>query len=701
MSKMSEMSYRAFAGIVGVSHQYIEQKLLGNGTNPALHYIGRLKELNISESKILAWVEFFQGRIKTPDTSDFSDKEKAKESRNRIWDETSFNTSFSSEQMLQLNKMKATKRKKILAIIQIVREAQEKGVSCAGATNKKLQDILKNAKQKYGYELSIIQYKKVVKKIQEKGIQSYLDDWDKKGNGNLGKTIVNKTDLDVYVAHFIRDNYIASNQAYRITIGQAIKHGRFNPEEQAFPSEKTFINQAQKIYGKEYINAERLGKDYWKRNDAPYITRDISNLRPMQVLVGDCMTCDTWVRIPNAKIQKIGEKEKFQPDFVAVRPFLTAWIDFKTGRFVGYEFHIEDENTGHILSTLKMAVSRFGKPEMIYVDNGKTYANRELERILPTLGIKKKHATKYNAQAKFIERIFGIFHQELDKNSGTYAGTTKLRVPESTEKKLKDLSKNINIEAVPTFEEYVENSIKFIEEIYAKRVFENGMRAQQSPLSLWNKEYDGLKMEFASEDALSLMLARSSEPFTVQRHQINDRKNDISYNAERLVNGTKVYLRRDPKDLTKAFAYGLDDNYLATLTANPIVAGIYENDEEIAVFETAMKTKRGHEKTFIREKAKELKSVVKTHGLTPEESAESQQLYGKYRSAQLKLNHKEKELQKTIQISQYDRDIAEAKRQEEFGKTEIPVLRPLRQAQRPVEWSWDNEEEENEQLKYA
>ena len=690
------MSNREFAKLLGLCRMAVN-RLIEQGTNPSDRYRAVLEQRGLSDIEIARWKIFFAEKInaKFPQKTAKQTETKKREKRIRsIPVKPELNLSLTDEQITQINQMSLQKRTRINFIFSLLQKAQKLSILDATQSNKELNKLLRIENEKARNQISARRFQEIVLKIRNLGLQKFIDDWDKSGKGMAGKTIVNETDFAVYISHFVRDNYLASNQAYQITLGEAIRTGRFNPENEKFPCEKTFFNQAQKMVGNEAINLIRKGEDYWKRNHAPYITRDISNLRPMQVLVGDCMTCDTDVRIRNAKIAQIGhsfERGKRQPDWIRVRPFLTAWIDFKTGRFVGYEFHIEDENTGHILTTLRHAISRFGKPEMIYVDNGKTFANKELERILPTLNIEKKHAIKYNAQAKFIERCFGIFHSQFERVLPGYVGVNKLRTPKSTDKARKDLEKNENIEYLMTFEEYVEKATKFIEEIYLKSVFEDGMRAENSPLSIWNAEYDETTMTKPSDSALSLMLSRWSNPFTVVRHQIKDLRNEISYNAEKLPNGTKVYLRRDSKDLTTAYAYGEQDNFICKLSANPKIAAIYQNEEEIAEFEIAMKQKRIHEKTFVREKMKVVKEIQKEHSQSGEKILENREFYNDYRATQLGINNETKDVKLSETITQNDRDLLEAKRQEEFGKIEIPFV----EKPQPKEWLWDFEEGED------
>jgi putative transposase len=85
-----------------------------------------------------------------------------------------------------------------------------------------------------------------------------------------------------------------------------------------------------------------------------YIARDLSTLRPFQIVVGDQHRFDFWVRDDQGSY---------------FRPECYLWLDMRTRLVYGIAFD-RNYNTRTVLRALKMGVERFGKFENTYNDNG-------------------------------------------------------------------------------------------------------------------------------------------------------------------------------------------------------------------------------------------------------------------------------------------------------------------------------------------
>ena len=85
-----------------------------------------------------------------------------------------------------------------------------------------------------------------------------------------------------------------------------------------------------------------------------YIARDLSNLRPFQIIVGDQHRFDFWVIDENG---------------VYFRPECYLWLDMRTRLPYGIAFD-RHYTTRTVLRALKMGVINFGKFESTYNDNG-------------------------------------------------------------------------------------------------------------------------------------------------------------------------------------------------------------------------------------------------------------------------------------------------------------------------------------------
>ncbi|MDR0456237.1 MAG: Mu transposase C-terminal domain-containing protein, partial [Treponema sp.] len=85
-----------------------------------------------------------------------------------------------------------------------------------------------------------------------------------------------------------------------------------------------------------------------------YIARDLSNLRPFQIVVGDQHRFDFWVTDDQGGY---------------FRPECYLWLDMRTRLVYGIAFD-RNYNTRTVLRALKMGVEHFGKFESTYNDNG-------------------------------------------------------------------------------------------------------------------------------------------------------------------------------------------------------------------------------------------------------------------------------------------------------------------------------------------
>lgn len=88
------------------------------------------------------------------------------------------------------------------------------------------------------------------------------------------------------------------------------------------------------------------------------------------------------------------------------RTYLIQIIDDNSRLIMGYGFYYND-NAENVQKVLKKAVEKYGIPKKLYLDNGKSYKNNELEKICARLGIKKIHTHAYDPEAKGkVERCF-------------------------------------------------------------------------------------------------------------------------------------------------------------------------------------------------------------------------------------------------------------------------------------------------------
>ena len=175
----------------------------------------------------------------------------------------------------------------------------------------------------------------------------------------------------------------------------------------------------------------RNGEEWFRNHVAGFIDRDAPAVD--EVWVGDHHKLDLACRVWDA------EKAAWAPE----RPWLTAWLDWGSMAFVGWQIRALDPNRDSVERSLRIAVARNGNrpPAHLYIDNGQDYkakgfsrpvADADNERascIAEALGCKVHFAIPYNARAKVIERCFKEVCERFSKMFASYRGSDPSKRP--------------------------------------------------------------------------------------------------------------------------------------------------------------------------------------------------------------------------------------------------------------------------------
>lgn len=93
-------------------------------------------------------------------------------------------------------------------------------------------------------------------------------------------------------------------------------------------------------------------------------------------------------------------------DKAKVKLYIIALID-DASRLITAARLFEADNTVNLLSTMKLAVSKYGKPKRFNFDNGSNYKNAQINIVTARLGVGVHYCRPYNPEAKAkIERWF-------------------------------------------------------------------------------------------------------------------------------------------------------------------------------------------------------------------------------------------------------------------------------------------------------
>jgi len=301
----------------------------------------------------------------------------------------------------------------------------------------------------------------------------------------------------------------------------------------------------------------REGRKAFYDECSPYILRDYNDpeLISNRCWVSDHHQFDFWVQNPWTG----------KP----VRPWLTAWMDFRSRKMVGWLVHT-NPNTDTVLAAFRHGVTRYGIPDELYLDNGKDYRNStfaggrkafkvELEEervrtLVSHLGVIPHFAIPYNARAKHIERAFRTLSETLSKLFQGYCG----RSPETRPERVTGLVREGD---VPSLHEVQGLFDSWVEEYYNARSHEGAGMGGASP----NEVYDRLLVQRRTCDpaVLRVLMMRATRAVHVGRQGVKVLEhyyvNDEGLFAHQ---GKNAYVRYDPSDMSTVEVYDLEDRWI-------------------------------------------------------------------------------------------------------------------------------------------
>lgn len=441
-----------------------------------------------------------------------------------------------------------------------------------------------------------------------------------------------------------------------LTLGYAIRE--FNANKEIFPSFMAFKRRLDKEIPKQSIYLARYGQSAWNRKYGGYIDRDYSNIACNEVWVSDHAQIDVACFDSNGKV---------------VFPWVTAWRDYKSGKWLGWILQTKNPNSDFIFQSFYYAAQEFGLPKDVIIDNGKDYRSKdfaggrsnfkvdihkgETSVMLKELNINVHFALPYNAQTKPIERDFLRIKELLSKHCIGYRGGNVVERPEK-------LATEIKVGKIMPFDRFKAVFDDFIVNVLNKKPSNGKNLNGICPDELFYNEY--AEKITPSRDALKLFCMRTSRNFTIGRNGILDRQLGITYWADWMIarTGLKVYLRRDVQDYKEAWAFKADnDEFVGTVKAVKAVAALHADKVSKEEFKEALSIKKWNlkiTKAYIRQ--------------TREIPLDEQ--YENYKAAYDSSN---KDYKKNVKISKIantnmDKAIQKNKEMESFGRQDLSIF---------------------------
>ena len=340
-------------------------------------------------------------------------------------------------------------------------------------------------------------------------------------------------------------------------IGKAIKLTKGILEKRGYeylPCDLTFKRYAENFRKNNYAEwvLRREGMKAYHDKVEPYIERDISKIE-----VGDIIIADGHVL-----------------NFQVINPFtgkptratLVGFLDWKSSALVGYEIMMT-ESTQCIASALRNSILNLGMiPKVVYQDNGRAFKSRFFQNndfdenifngVYANLNIHSVFAKPYNARAKFIERFFLEFQEELEKGMPSYIGTSIENKPawlKRGEKLHQEWHKKLTNNYVPTVQEAIKYINKWIE-------FHNSQPCTNDRSKSIQEMLDSIQKQHININVLNDLMMKT-ECRTINKHGITFL--NMHYRSECILGlRDKVNIRYSLFDLSKIHVYSTKGEFL-------------------------------------------------------------------------------------------------------------------------------------------
>ncbi|MCL2065036.1 MAG: Mu transposase C-terminal domain-containing protein [Candidatus Cloacimonetes bacterium] len=339
----------------------------------------------------------------------------------------------------------------------------------------------------------------------------------------------------------------------------------------------------------------------------------INDLMPGELYESDGHHANFFVKSPFYCHRSYGKR-------YLVRPVIIFWIDVATGTIVGYRACLT-ENKGAVKNSLMDAISRFGTPQKIRVDNGGAYKNvdyapwvfyseaigkrrlttdekiakRMLESgdkgLYMNLGIECHFTIPGNPESKSIEPFWKYGISAFEKSFLSWCGNN----PESRPEMYKNMDSKTLVrkfgEKFPTWDEFTEKLDRYVE------YWNNKPRAslvtiegeQLSPLQAYTQVEHVIPHK---TELLGKMLYPYIEMRTVQRSMIE--KNGVLYWHPSFASmiGQKVGIYYDEKNLNEITICN-EKGQIHPERAIAIDPGLQSGDDLTALIENNRRAKIG------------------------------------------------------------------------------------------------------------
>lgn len=411
-------------------------------------------------------------------------------------------------------------------------------------------------------------------------VQKYTEsDWcavllDKRGGA---KREARKVDFDedawqFLIADYLRPERPAFRKCYERLELAAKEHGW------SIPSYSTAFRRAQSI-DQAVVVACREGENALARL-FPSQKRTVANLHAMEWINGDGYQHNVFVRWHNGEV---------------LRPKTWVWQDVYSRKIIGWRADVS-ENSDSIRLSLMDAISAYGKPDHVTIDNTRAAANKWMSGgvpnryrfkvkkddpmgILPMLGIQVHWTSviggKGWGQAKPVERAFGVggLGEYVDKHpslSGAFTGENPLSKPDNYGSRVVDVETFLEAlaEGIAMFNAKVGRETEICQGEFS---FDQAFEKSLSNSVITRLTEEQIRQFMLPAEAVSV---KQNGEFTLQcGGSLYGRKNSYWNPVLANIRPRKITVRFDPRNLHSEVAcYDLEGRFICMAECRNAVA---------------------------------------------------------------------------------------------------------------------------------
>lgn len=368
---------------------------------------------------------------------------------------------------------------------------------------------------------------------------------DRRGGYNKGQSSIREDEKKVFLSFWLQEKGTKNGgpsvaSCYRLT--QRVFPDRQLASVSAFERLARSIPYPTKVLARE-------GKKAFDDKCMPYVPMDYTKLHTNQQWVADDHVFDVLVEFPDGHVG---------------RPWITGWEDRRSRYIVGYLMSDHDPNANDILDAFARAVSSFGIPEGVLLDNGKNYTVKDLFNRDFTMSIANQmtlsvtNAIKFNAKAKHIERFFNTLEYSYMIHLESYIGANPKRRPE----RMQTVNDKLKGVAMPyaEFIQYVDQVISIYNNSPHRGDGMNGMTPCQAYTN------NATTIRTADPVLLSMYFKRTSKLIKVGRNGVRVPELEQYYDANELFShqGERVYARYNTDDVRQVYIISEDGKFICT-----------------------------------------------------------------------------------------------------------------------------------------